>query len=124
MVIYLTSETEKALKEHIPYAEIESRIRHLVWRLNKVSGIVTVGSCEGHAVSTEEDGLVTSNAYVVTRVTRDRLIELLELAPDCGITTLALSFLPDWFGLELSWEPSNYDAICLLVDRLCRSVQQ
>ena len=119
MTIYLDEKTEGAIKATIPWAMIEPRIRPLVERLNRIAGIVTYESCEGHVKPKEAGIFEVQSAHVAIRVTRTRRDELLELAPACGIMDVSLRYFKEgWFWLLLAWEPGDCGPIWELTQRL------
>ena len=118
-IVYLDEDTERAIKARIPWKEIESGIRTLVWRLNQVPGIATYESCEGHVKPKGDDIFQVSSAHIAMRVTEERLLELLKLAPECGIMDISIRhFGTGWFWVLLGWEPDDYAPAWELTRRL------
>lgn len=109
-LVYLSPEREAAIKRSIPWAEIESRIRGLVWRFNQIEGIATTQSCAGHVKPLGEEVFQVQGAHIAMFVSEERFLQLLTLAPECGITDVSTRYFDDGtFWVCLGWEPESYE---------------
>lgn len=108
-VHYLTKAEEQSIKSDIPWSRIDRRIRELVLRFNKVDGVATVQSCEGHVRPINDQSFHVSSANVCLKVNQERYKEILDLAPQVGFEDVSLRYFKDGsFWICLEWEPDSY----------------
>lgn len=90
---YLTPEEEKAIKSNIPWDEIDEGIKELVRFANKISGVATLQSCEGHTLWCDGSWEVES-AHICFHVSGEDMARniLFVYAPNAGVTDVSLRY--------------------------------
>jgi hypothetical protein len=82
---WLTPELKESILSQMDYNEIDVGIRPWIVRFNQLEGIATIASCSGHFDSRKP--------FITLRVTRERLMEILDKVGDILITDPHPGFL-------------------------------
>ena len=111
-LVYLCPEREATIKQNISWEGIDVGIRMLVLRFNQIAGIATAQSCAGHVQLIDNDTFQVDDAYIAMFVNENRFIQLLTLAPQCGIKDIKIRYFDDGtFYICLGWEPGKNDPV-------------
>ena len=116
---YLSSEEEKAIKEAIPWNNLDRLIREVVRLANRVEGIATVQSCEGH-VRPNDEGFTIDPAHITLKATEERTQEILfDIVPGLEFVNVSLRHWGDGrFWLSIEVDPSERWKLYRLVEQL------
>lgn len=115
----MSSEEERAIKEAIPWNSLDRYIREVIRLANKIEGIATVQSCEGH-VHPSDEGFTIDPAHIVLKATEERTLEILfDIVPSLEFVDVNLRYFGDgtfWFSIEV--DPSERWKLYKLVEQL------
>lgn len=122
---YLSAEEEVAIKNSIPWEDIDAGIRDLVSVANRIEGIATVQSCTGHIKQLEGGLFNVESAQITFKVTHNRLVELLfEAIPYSKVGDVEMRYFEDGtFWLCIRSDPAEKKKLYDVFDYLQRSIK-